>query len=64
MKEIIARIVDGSRFDEYKAEYGKTMLCGYARIGGFAVGIVANQKLHIHGRSTSIRARSASSLAA
>jgi len=46
MKEIIARIVDGSRFDEYKAEYGKTLLCGYARIGGFAVGIVANQKLH------------------
>ena len=46
MKEIIARIVDGSRFDEYKAEYGKTVLCGYARIGGFAVGIVANQKKH------------------
>jgi 3-methylcrotonyl-CoA carboxylase beta subunit len=46
MKEIIARLVDGSRFDEYKAEYGKTLLCGYARIGGFAVGIVANQKLH------------------
>ena len=46
MKEILARIVDGSRFDEYKAEYGKTIICGYARIGGFAVGIVANQKLH------------------
>ena len=46
MKEILARIVDGSRFDEYKPEYGKTMICGYARIGGFAVGIVANQKLH------------------
>ena len=45
-KEIIARVVDGSRFEEYKAEYGKTLLCGYARIGGFAVGIVANQKLH------------------
>jgi 3-methylcrotonyl-CoA carboxylase beta subunit len=46
MKEIIARIVDGSRIDEYKAEYGKTVLCGYARIGGFSVGIVANQKSH------------------
>jgi 3-methylcrotonyl-CoA carboxylase beta subunit len=46
MKEIVARIVDASRFDEYKPEYGKTVLCGYARIGGFAVGIVANQKLH------------------
>jgi 3-methylcrotonyl-CoA carboxylase beta subunit len=45
-KEIIARVIDGSRFDEYKAEYGKTLICGYARIGGFAVGIVANQKLH------------------
>src|SRR6195256_2361322 len=46
MMEIIARIADGSRFDEYKAEYGKTLICGYARVGGFAVGIVANQKLH------------------
>ncbi len=45
-KEILARILDGSRFDEYKSEYGKTIICGYARIGGFAVGIVANQKLH------------------
>jgi len=47
MKEIIARIVDGSEFDEYKAEYGETVLCGYARIGGYAVGIVANQKTHV-----------------
>jgi acetyl-CoA carboxylase carboxyltransferase component len=47
MKEIIARIVDGSQFSEYKSEYGETMLCGYARIGGFAVGIVANQKTHV-----------------
>jgi len=46
MKEILARIVDAGRFDEYKPEYGKTVLCGYARIGGFAVGIVANQKVH------------------
>jgi acetyl-CoA carboxylase carboxyltransferase component len=46
MKEILARVLDGSQFDEYKAEYGKTLICGYGRIGGFAVGIVANQKLH------------------
>ncbi|MGH9512451.1 MAG: acyl-CoA carboxylase subunit beta [Terriglobales bacterium] len=46
MKEIIGRLTDGSRFDEYKPEYGKTLVCGYGRIGGFAVGIVANQKLH------------------
>jgi acetyl-CoA carboxylase carboxyltransferase component len=46
IREVIARIVDASKFDEYKAEYGKTLICGYARIGGFATGIVANQKLH------------------
>lgn len=49
IKEVIARIVDASKFDEYKAEYGKTVVCGYARIGGFAVGIVANQKMHAQG---------------
>jgi acetyl-CoA carboxylase carboxyltransferase component len=47
MREIIARIVDQSLFSEYKAEYGETVLCGYARIGGFAVGMVANQKTHV-----------------
>jgi acetyl-CoA carboxylase carboxyltransferase component len=44
MHEVIARIVDRSEFEEYKPEYGRTLLCGYARIGGFSVGIVANQK--------------------
>ncbi|HEY1731933.1 MAG TPA: acyl-CoA carboxylase subunit beta [Terriglobales bacterium] len=47
MREIIARIVDDSQFSEYKAEYGETLLCAYARIGGYAVGIVANQKTHV-----------------
>jgi 3-methylcrotonyl-CoA carboxylase beta subunit len=47
MREIIARIVDGSRFEEYRAEYGQTVLCGYARIGGWAAGIVANQKMSV-----------------
>ncbi|HTA23146.1 MAG TPA: acyl-CoA carboxylase subunit beta [Terriglobales bacterium] len=47
MREIIARVVDDSLFSEYKGEYGETVLCGYARIGGFAVGIVANQKTHV-----------------
>ena len=46
MREVIARIVDRSEFDEYKADFGRTLLCGYARIGGHAVGIVANQKTH------------------
>lgn len=44
MREVIARLVDRSEFDEYKAEFGRTVLCGYGRIGGHAVGIVANQK--------------------
>jgi acetyl-CoA carboxylase carboxyltransferase component len=44
MREIIARLVDRSEFDEYKTDFGRTVLCGYARIGGRAVGIVANQK--------------------
>jgi 3-methylcrotonyl-CoA carboxylase beta subunit len=47
MKQIIARFVDGSKFDEYKPEYGETLLCGYARVNGYAVGIVANQKMHV-----------------
>jgi acetyl-CoA carboxylase carboxyltransferase component len=47
MREIIARLVDGSEWVEYRAEYGRTVLCGYARIGGWAVGVVANQKQHV-----------------
>lgn len=44
MYEIIKRLVDNSEFDEYKADYGKTLICCYARIEGWAVGIVANQR--------------------
>jgi 3-methylcrotonyl-CoA carboxylase beta subunit len=47
MREVIARVVDSSKFEEYRAEYGKTLVCGYARIGGWAVGIVANNKKHV-----------------
>jgi acetyl-CoA carboxylase carboxyltransferase component len=47
VREILARVVDGSKFDEYRAEYGRTIVCGYARIGGWAVGIVANQKISV-----------------
>ena len=42
IKEIIARIVDGSRFHEFKARYGQTLVCGFAQIHGHKVGIVAN----------------------
>jgi 3-methylcrotonyl-CoA carboxylase beta subunit len=44
MREIIKRIVDDSDFEEYKKEYGQTILTGYARVDGWAVGIVANQR--------------------
>jgi len=50
-REILARLLDGSRFEEYRAEYGQTLLCGYGRIGGFAVGIVANQRRHVQTRA-------------
>ncbi len=46
-REIIARLVDDSEFVEYKKDYGQTLLCGYAHIGGYPVGIIANQKKHI-----------------
>ena len=46
MREVIARIVDRSEFDEYKVDFGRTVLCGYARIAGRAIGIVANQKMN------------------
>lgn len=42
VREVIARIVDGSEFDEFKALYGMTLVCGFARIHGYPVGIVAN----------------------
>lgn len=44
IREVIARLADGSRFEEYKEDYGKTLVCGHARLGGFPVGIVANQR--------------------
>jgi len=43
--EIIERLVDDSEFEQFKEDYGKTIVCGYGRIDGWAVGIVANQRL-------------------
>ena len=42
IREVIARIVDGSRFDEFKARYGKTLITGFAHLHGYPVGIIAN----------------------
>ena len=44
MMEVIERLIDNSEFEEYKADYGKTIICGNARIDGWAVGLVANQR--------------------
>jgi acetyl-CoA carboxylase carboxyltransferase component len=43
VREIIDCLVDAGSFQEYKAEFGKTLVCGYARLGGWSIGIVANQ---------------------
>ena len=50
MIDIITHIVDNSEFEQFKEDYGKTILCGYGRIDGWAVGIVANQRLNIKNR--------------
>ncbi len=42
IREVVARVVDGSRFDEFKARYGTTLVCGFAHIHGIPVGIIAN----------------------
>ena len=55
MHEIIDCIVDASSFDEFKEEYGKTIICAYARIDGWAVGIVANQRLNIKNKKGEIQ---------
>lgn len=48
IRDVLDCLVDAESFDEYKAEYGQTVVCGTARIGGFPVGIVANQHHRIH----------------
>ncbi|WP_291906999.1 acyl-CoA carboxylase subunit beta [Chitinophaga sp. CB10] len=50
MLELIKCIVDGSEIDQYKEDYGKSIICGYARIDGWAVGIVANQRKMVKSR--------------
>jgi acetyl-CoA carboxylase carboxyltransferase component len=55
MTEIIKCITDDSVFEEFKMDYGKTILCGYARIDGWAVGIVANQRLNIKNKKGEVQ---------
>jgi acetyl-CoA carboxylase carboxyltransferase component len=52
MVELIERIVDNSEFEQFKEDYGKTIVCGYARVEGWAVGIVANQRLVVKAKKS------------
>ncbi len=47
VRRILSCIVDAGEFAEYKSEFGKSLICGYSRIGGWSVGIVANNKTHV-----------------
>ncbi|HET9784043.1 MAG TPA: carboxyl transferase domain-containing protein, partial [Terriglobales bacterium] len=53
VRDLLACLLDGNGFDEYRAEYGQTLVCGYGRLGGFAVGVVANQKKTVKRASAS-----------
>ncbi len=55
MLEIISRLVDDSRFEQYKEGYGQSLLCGTARIDGWAVGIVANQRIMVKSKKGEMR---------
>ena len=55
MNDIISRIVDDSSFYQYKENYGRTIICGNASIGGIKLGIVANQKTHIKTENSGIQ---------
>jgi len=52
MLEVIERIVDDSEFEQFKEDYGKTIICGYGRVDGWAVGIVANQRLVVKAKKS------------
>jgi acetyl-CoA carboxylase carboxyltransferase component len=54
-RDLLACIVDSDSLDEYKADYGKSLVCTYARLGGRAVGIVANQHIRVESRKTGLQ---------
>jgi 3-methylcrotonyl-CoA carboxylase beta subunit len=45
VRDLLAALLDGGRFDEYRAEFGRTLVCGFGRMGGIALGVVATQRL-------------------
>ena len=55
MRELVLRLLDNSEFDEYKPEYGQTLLCGLGRLDGWAVGIVANQRKIVKSKKTGMQ---------
>ena len=55
VRELLACIVDADSIDEYKAEYGRSLVCAYARLGGRAVGIVANQRIRVQSAKSGLQ---------
>ena len=55
IRDIIKRLIDNSEFEEYKKEYGKSIVCGYARIEGWSIGIVANQRKVIKNKTKELQ---------
>ena len=54
-RDLLACIVDAGSLDEYKADFGKSLVCAYARLGGRAVGIVANQRTRVHSKTSGLQ---------
>lgn len=54
-RDLLACVVDANSLEEYKADYGKTLVCAYARIGGQPIGVVANQRMRVQSRETGLQ---------
>ena len=55
VRDLLASVIDGGSLQEVKAEYGKTLVCAYAKIGGYAVGIVANQRIRCESKTQGLQ---------
>ena len=51
VRDVLATIIDAGSFEEVKKDYGQTIVCGFAKVGGFRTGIVANQRKHVHSKT-------------